>query len=62
MITLIKDRKVSIEGKNVGRFLPRQVVKKVRKRSGTVILANTIIRAFIPYFLLDLLEVIRTQT
>ena len=30
--TLIKDRKVSIEGKNVGRFLPGKVVKKVRER------------------------------
>ena len=34
IITLIKDRKVSIEGKNVGRFLPGQVVKKVRERIG----------------------------
>ena len=30
--TLIKDRKVSVEGKNVGRYLPSQVVKKVRER------------------------------
>ena len=30
--TLVKDRRIPTEAKNVGRFLPKQVVKKVRER------------------------------